>query len=223
MSRPSFFRLVFYWASIPFCVACTEPLMSIGGSGGSGVSGSTSSTGLEAGVGAGTAGRGGSGGGGHAAGSGPGAGGAAACSDGPLAAPLAGCTPAPLASTGDVHQDCVDRINQFRWECQCIRPLQRWTEGEACANDQAADDQATNSHSGSFGACGENAQNSCPNWGSETEVVTSCLQVMWDEGPGEPFQEHGHYINMSGLGFTKVACGFSTSPEGVWAYQNFAP
>jgi hypothetical protein len=46
---------------------------------------------------------------------------------------------------------------------------------------------------------------------------------MWDEGPGEPFSEHGHYLNMSSTQFSKVACGFSTSGQGVWANQNFAP
>lgn len=178
----------------------------------------------DGGANAGAAGPGAGASGPGAGASGPGAGGgASACSNGPLAAPIAGCMPTPLASTGDVHQDCVDRINQFRWECQCLPPLQRWTDGEACTDQQSADDQATNSAHGNFGACGENAQNSCPNWGSETDVVNGCLQAMWDEGPGEPFEEHGHYINMSNLGYTKVACGFSTSAEGVWANQNFAP
>jgi len=73
-----------------------------------------------------------------------------------------------------------------------------------------------------FGACGEFAQNTCPNWGSETDVVAGCLQAMWDEGPGEPFEEHGHYINMSNPDYTKVACGFFASDQGVWANQNFS-
>lgn len=145
------------------------------------------------------------------------------CDSGPLAAPLPGCAPTPPASTGDVHQDCVDRINQFRWECQCLPPLARWMDAETCTNEQSADDQATNSPHGNFPACGENAQNTCPNWGSEDQIITGCLQAMWDEGPGEPFSEHGHYINMSSTQYSKVACGFSTSNQGVWSNQNFAP
>lgn len=144
------------------------------------------------------------------------------CEGGPLAAPIPGCAPAPLASTGDPHQDCVDRINQLRYACQCLPPLARWTDGEACSDGQSADDQATNSAHGHFGACGESAQNTCPNWGSNADVIGGCLQSMWDEGPGEPFSAHGHYINMSNTGYTKVACGFADA-AGVWSNQNFSP
>lgn len=150
-------------------------------------------------------------------------GGMSGCEMGPLAAPIPGCTPTPLASTGDVHQDCVDRINQFRWECQCLPPLARWNGAEACTDDQASADQNGGGPHGNFGSCGENAQNTCPNWGSEQQIITGCLQAMWDEGPGEPFSAHGHYINMSSMSYTKVACGFSSSGAGVWSNQNFAP
>lgn len=144
------------------------------------------------------------------------------CADGPLATPIAGCAPPPAASTGDFGQDCVDRINQLRWECQCLPPLQRWVDAEMCTSDQSLADQQANSPHGNFGQCGENAQNTCPNWGSEADVIGGCLQVMWDEGPGEPFSEHGHYINMSSTSYKKVACGFG-SAGGIWSNQNFAP
>ena len=52
------------------------------------------------------------------------------CSNGPLGAPLANCQPDPIESTGDPYADYVTRINQLRWECQCLPPLQRWTEAE---------------------------------------------------------------------------------------------
>jgi hypothetical protein len=144
------------------------------------------------------------------------------CDGGPLAEPIPGCAPAPLPSSGDIHQDCVDRINQLRWECQCLPPLARWTDAEACTDQQSADDQAADTPHGNFPACGENAQNTCPNWGSDAEVIGGCLQMMWDEGPG-PFEQHGHYINMSSTGYSKVACGFSSSNAGVWSNQNFSP
>jgi hypothetical protein len=144
------------------------------------------------------------------------------CEAGPLAEPIPGCAPAPLPSTGDIHQDCVDRINQFRWECQCLPPLARWSDAEACSDDQSSLDQNGGGPHGNFGMCGENAQNTCPNWGSEQQIINGCLQSMWDEGPGEPFSEHGHYINMSSTNYTRVACGFSYD-GGVWSNQNFSP
>lgn len=143
------------------------------------------------------------------------------CETGPLPSPIPGCAPAPLASTGDVAQDCVDRINQFRWECQCLPPLARWADAETCTDDQSAADQSSGAAHGNFGVCNEYAQNTCPDWPSEPDIITGCLQAMWDEGPGEPFSAHGHYINMSSTDYTKVACGFSASGGGVWANQNF--
>jgi hypothetical protein len=45
---------------------------------------------------------------------------------------------------------------------------------------------------------------------------------MWDEGPGEPFSAHGHYINMTNPAYGMVACGFFETPSGaVWSVQNF--
>lgn len=146
----------------------------------------------------------------------------AGCESGPLAAPIDGCSPAALPTSGDPHEDCVNRINQLRWECQCLPPLARWTEAESCSDGQAAADQSAGvPHNGS-GECGELAQNTCPDWPSEGDVIGGCLQSMWDEGPGEPFSEHGHYINMSNTDYSKVACGFANDGA-TWSNQNFAP
>lgn len=144
------------------------------------------------------------------------------CDNGPLSAPIAGCAPVPLEDSGNFHQDCVDRINQFRWECQCLPPLERWKDAEGCTDNQAGKDQKSGVAHGEFGSCDESAQNTCPNWGSEEQVITGCLQAMWNEGPGEPFSAHGHYINMSNPNYTKVACGMSNSSGGVWSNQNFS-
>ena len=144
------------------------------------------------------------------------------CAGGPLAAPIPNCAPPVQPSSGDFGQDCVDRINQFRWECQCLPPLERWSEAEGCTDQQSADDQASGVAHDNFGACNENAQNTCPNWGSDASVIDGCLQMMWDEGPGEPFSEHGHYINMSSTSYTKVACGRAGNGQ-VWSNQNFKP
>jgi hypothetical protein len=58
--------------------------------------------------------------------------------------------------------------------------------------------------------------------GPPASMIEDCLALMWAEGPGEDFQKHGHYINMSSPNYTKVACGYhSTGDGGVWAVQNF--
>ncbi|MGC4093480.1 MAG: CAP domain-containing protein [Polyangiaceae bacterium] len=144
-----------------------------------------------------------------------------------------GCMLTAPASTGDAHQDCVDRINQFRTQCACLPALARWTAGEACADQMAQYDSEQNSAHAGFIAnicSGGQGQNECPGWGSNTQVVSGCLQQMWNEGPpptasctGTCFSEHGHYINMTGTNFTKVACGFYTTSAGkVWSVQNFS-
>ena len=148
------------------------------------------------------------------------------CSGGPLAAPISGCAPMALPPTGDPYRDCVDRINQFRAECQCLPPLMRWTEAEDCADQHARyDAEGAGPHGGfSDGICtpGGRGQNECPGWrGGVDAVIGGCLQLMWDEGPGEPFSEHGHYINMSNPAHTRVACGFFDTGSGLWSVQNF--
>jgi hypothetical protein len=119
------------------------------------------------------------------------------------------------------RQACVDRINGFRATVG-LPPLSRWAEQEGCTDTEAASDSQTGQAHGKFGACKESAQNECPGWGSVDDTIQDCLQSMWDEGPGEPYSEHGHYINMSSPDYTKVACGFHETANGkVWAIQNF--
>lgn len=147
------------------------------------------------------------------------------CASGPLALPINGCRPAPPPLTGDPAADCVARINQLRAECQCLPPLVRWAEAEACADTQAEYDSTRGPHTGfNAGICAPSGfgQNECPGYPSTASVTQTCLQQMWDEGPGEPFVEHGHYINMTNPRFSRVACGLYTTPNGgVWAVQNF--
>ena len=147
------------------------------------------------------------------------------CSNGPLDAPIANCQPEAPASTGDAYADCVTRINQLRWECQCLPPLQRWNDAEACANQHSEYDSTRQAHSGFSGnicSPGGSAQNECPGRRSTEHVINGCLQAMWDEGPGEPYSAHGHYINMTNPSYTMVACGFyETSNGDFWAVQNF--
>ncbi len=106
------------------------------------------------------------------------------------------CQPAPLPSTGDFSQDCVNRINQFRVGCYCLPALERWTEAEVCATENAEYDQEVDmAHAGWVGnqVCGEesgdlaaeyngSATNECPRYGSSERVISGCLSAMYAEG-----------------------------------------
>jgi uncharacterized protein YkwD len=116
---------------------------------------------------------------------------------------------------------CVDRINGFR-DSIGLPPLGRWSDAESCADGQARADSEENAAHFAFGQCDEYAQNECPGWPSYDDVIEGCLQMMWDEGPGDDYSAHGHYINMTNTAYTEVACGFYTTPDGaVWAVQDF--
>ena len=147
------------------------------------------------------------------------------CRDGPLTRPLPDCAPTAPPSTGNPYADCVARINQLRWKCQCLPPLRRWHGGEKCASQHARYDAKRGIHAGFNGeVCKPHglAQNECPAWPSTKRVVDGCLQAMWDEGPGRRFSKHGHYINMSNADYEAVACGFAKGPDGqIWSVQNF--
>ncbi|MFV8750448.1 CAP domain-containing protein [Nannocystaceae bacterium ST9] len=120
------------------------------------------------------------------------------------------------------EQLCVDTINDYRATLD-LPALERWTDAEDCSNGEAKSDSESGMAHGAFGTCGESAQNECPGWpGPPEDLTVNCLAQMWAEGPGEPYSEHGHYINMSNPNYTKVACGFYETPDGSWwAVQNF--
>lgn len=147
------------------------------------------------------------------------------CRNGPLSRPRPGCAPALRPSTGSPYEDCVARINQLRWDCQCLPPLARWKGGEPCANKEAKHDSKHGPHRGfNEGICKPHgfAQNECPGWPSRAGIIDGCLQAMWDEGPGKRFSKHGHYLNMSNPNYERVACGFAKTTSGeVWSVQNF--
>jgi hypothetical protein len=165
----------------------------------------------------------------------PGTGGAPVTGGSTGSGGTSGCTPdyacMPTApNTGDYYADCVARVNQFR-ACVCLPPLTRWSAGEACADMDAAYDPANGAHAGFMkGICPQEgfAQDECPGWQSETQVVSGCLQQMFDEGPpptnpcsGSCYQMHGHFINMTNTDYTMVACGIATVNGQVTAVQDF--
>lgn len=153
-----------------------------------------------------------------------------ACSDAEEAGPGASQQGAreiddPLNAASET---CVQRINDFR-ETLGLPAYERWSGQEACADEQARSDSMTGKDHGEFGACGEFAQNECPQWRSIDETIDVCLQMMWDEGPppsmpceDECYKRHGHFLAMSSTRYTEVACGFYETPDGeVWAIHNF--
>jgi len=117
---------------------------------------------------------------------------------------------------------CVDEINAYR-ATEGKTPYAGWTSAGPCADGQAKADSESGKAHGTFGKCGESAQNECPGWGGPPDsMIKGCLKMMWAEGPGEPFSAHGHYINMSSTGYSTVACGFYQTPSGSWwSVQDF--
>jgi hypothetical protein len=139
--------------------------------------------------------------------------------------PIATRTPTPQPTGGgdtDAEQLCVDTINQYRASIN-VAPLARWSDAEACVDDQGLADSESGIPHSAFGQCSEWAQDECPDWsGPPDQMIGSCLAVMWAEGPGQSYSQHGHYINMSNPSYTQVACGFAVLSNGaVWAVQDF--
>ncbi|MBI5486212.1 MAG: hypothetical protein HY905_02650 [Deltaproteobacteria bacterium] len=130
----------------------------------------------------------------------------------------------PVVAGGELEEyrrRCVEGINGYRATLG-LPPLVRWADVEGCTDGEARSDSESGTAHGSFGACRERAQNACPAYPTLESTVSLCLQQMWDEGPGEPFSEHGHFLNMSSGEFSEVACGFFEMPNGdVWAVQDF--
>jgi hypothetical protein len=194
--------------------ACSSEDASSGTDGGGGQTG-----------GSGGSGQGGTSGGGSSQGGSSGSGGSGGSSSDPLDA---------------ARQACVDKINQLR-ATQGLPAFARWTEQESCADQQATSDEQNSDPHGSFGDCGEGAQNECLGGGTNIE---GCLDSMWGEkdqagcsgcdacsdayNPSCPNCDFygdatgdvcGHYVNMSAKYFSRVACGFSSA--GGWATIDF--
>ena len=151
------------------------------------------------------------------------------------AASLIVCTPSsssftPLPTPTDTTDpyaatrvQCINKVNSLRASIGLV-PLVYWADKDSCSDTEAKDDCLSGAAHGAFPRCGEQAQNECPGYGSQSSIVNGCLTSMWNEGPGQPYSQHGHYINMTNIAYTKVSVGFYTTPSGsVWAVFNFYP
>lgn len=126
-------------------------------------------------------------------------------------------------SVATARSQVVARINQLRATVS-LPALTEWTAQAGCADTQAHTDAAANASHTAFGTCQEAAQNECPGWPAMSQIAATCVEQMWNEGPGADFNTHGHYINMTSTSYHKVAVGFYTTSTGtVWALMNFAP
>jgi hypothetical protein len=146
-------------------------------------------------------------------------------------------------SFSEARQQIYHRINDYRGTLG-LKRLIRAKNKEACVDTQSQMDFTSNTAHSAFGHCKESAQNECPGWNGTNvlkiadNIVTSCMQMMWDEGPppaGTPcggsttcYQQHGHYINMTNTAYLKMACGFyckvsetTVVRDTMWAAQDF--
>ena len=152
-----------------------------------------------------------------------------------LALALLGCgaddsssspSPPPLLLSASLDSFCVQSINTYRATLS-LPALKIWSDSQSCFARQARDDAASGKGHAHFGACTERAQNTCPGWNaadndsSRRMALASCLRSMWNEGPGEDYSKHGHYLNMTNTSYTKVGCGFHYSNGSLWANMDF--
>jgi hypothetical protein len=142
----------------------------------------------------------------------------------PTAAPTTP-PPAPPQAPSDpfaaARERCLQIVNDYRAKAGS-GAVGRRADREGCADKQAQSDAQSNQPHGSFGKCGETAQNECPGWkGTVDTVLDACLKAMFDEGPGSG-PEHGHYNNMVHPSYRTAACGFFVAADGgVWIVQDY--
>lgn len=146
----------------------------------------------------------------------------------PVALALVACgddNPSPGSGSSGAYpgasQLCVDKTNQLRASAGSA-PLTRNDAKEACTDGEAASDAASGKPHGAFPGCGEAAQNECPGWsGTPESVAESCVQAFFNEGPGQDYNTHGHYINLTSTKYSLVSCGFYATNGKVWLVENF--
>ncbi len=137
--------------------------------------------------------------------------------------------PAPQPQMGDrfaaAREQCVTLTNNYRARVG-MKPVARRADKDACADAEAAADGRSGQAHGAFGTfCkGAGAQNECPGWSAANpeRSLAECLESMFQEGPGEPYSAHGHYLNMTSSRYSGVVCGFAITDKGsLWIVQNF--
>lgn len=134
---------------------------------------------------------------------------------------------APILGSRDPYesarQSCLERTNAYRAQLGAGALTARPDKAE-CSDRDARGDAMNGTVHGESGKCGLMAQNECPSWpGTAAGIVADCLKSMFDEGPGEPYSAHGHFINMTNRSYRSLACGFFEQGGKVWLVQNYFP
>jgi len=149
-----------------------------------------------------------------------------------------------------VRTACINEINRLRaTQSLPPYTLVNTTTINTCVDGQATSDEASGvahqAWESGVDACNGNGQDECEGYGNTTTGIVQCLDAMWNEknnsdcagcigcqdengcancnfsgGPNGNPPECGHYVNMSAVWFTSVACGFAAAP-GTWSAQNF--
>jgi hypothetical protein len=149
---------------------------------------------------------------------------------------------------GAVRTACINEINRLRaTQSLTAYTLVNTDSINTCVDAQATSDEASGvahqAWGNGNGPCDGNGQDECEGYGNDASGMVMCLDSMWDEknnsnclgcvgctqfggacpncdfyGMNGP--ECGHYVNMSSVQFTEVACGFAAAP-GTWSAQNF--
>jgi hypothetical protein len=137
-----------------------------------------------------------------------------------------GVAPAQPASSDPyaaARQQCIDGTNAYRAQVGAP-PLAARFDLNVCSDGDARGDATNGTVHGMAGGCPMSAQNECPGWPSPPSgMLSDCLKQMFDEGPGEPYAEHGHYINMTSRDYHSMTCGFYEQGGQVWVVENFFP
>ena len=114
-------------------------------------------------------------------------------------------------------QFCLDSINSYRSSAG-LPAYREWPAGEQCATRQAEADARGATPDLSADACmagQQSAQSVCgSSAGTLKGTVADCLQRGWNEGPGQDFNAHGDYSNMSSRQYSSAACGFAKGVDG---------
>lgn len=116
------------------------------------------------------------------------------------------------------------KINELRASVKSP-PLERWRDGESCADKQSKVDYEKQTTDGPHYSVRHNDwcggvpynQNTFPNGWTLEAVLNQGLQNMWDEP-----RQYGHRDTMENPTYTKVATGFYKAPDGTyWIDMNF--
>ena len=124
-------------------------------------------------------------------------------------------------SEDEIRQYFIDKINKYRASLN-LPELQRWEEGEVCADLALLNDFNSNT-AHSVGGCKESAHFICPMYKTMNLIKSYCIESIEIEGPppvictGPCYRKHERYLILTNPSYTKVAVGIYKMPNGRYA------